>query len=116
MGSPASKTFGQIRVGRVSTVSTVITTPRSQQASCALAVANRDAIVAPVPPRHVSSRILIFRLAARLPLLGCTDAVDVAVDRPLGGTATYRSRDFRLGLVRRRGVRSRWRGKEPDRS
>src|ERR1700722_1076278 len=79
IGSPASKTLGQLRVAMVSTV---MTTPRSEHFIWALAVANRDAIVALVRQRQVSGRILIFRLAGRVPLLGCTGAIDVAVDRP----------------------------------
>jgi hypothetical protein len=62
IGSPASKTFGQLRVG---IVSTVMTTPRSKHFSWAFAVANRDAIVAPVSRRQVSGRILIIRLTGR---------------------------------------------------
>src|ERR1700722_8120351 len=102
IGSPASKTFGQLRVGMVSTV---MATPGSEYFIWALAVANRDAIVAPARQRHVSGRILIFRLAGRVPLLGCTGAIDVAVDWTLEGTATHRSRNFRLEPGRGCGLR-----------
>jgi pimeloyl-ACP methyl ester carboxylesterase len=48
--------------------------------------------------------------------LGCIGALDVAIDRPLEGTATHPSRHIRPGFLRDHRLRGRGRRKEPSRA